>query len=425
MRIVYLTPSGQLGGAERSLLDLLSSLRQSVPDWSLSVIIGGDGPLTARVAALGVEVQVLPFPVALARLGDAGVSAQLGEARRCQWLGSLIRAVPSTTSYAARLRRTLACIAPDVIHTNGFKMHLLGGRVKPPSSSVVWHVRDYISPRPLMSRLLRRHQKRCTAVIANSESIAADVRRNCDALATHVYTVYNAIDLGYFNPQGGRLDLDQISGMVSPPPETVRIGLVATLARWKGHRVFLEALALLPKEMAVRGYIVGGALYQTSGSQFEIADLSRIAASLGLKDRVGFTGHIEDTAAALRALDIVVHASTQPEPFGRVIVEAMACGRAVVASCAGGAAELFTDGADALGHPPGDVEALAACLKRLISDAALRKRLGTHARLTAEKRFDRRELAKQLVPLYRAVGSRSLPKAVEKSPSSAFLRARQ
>ena len=70
----------------------------------------------------------------------------------------------------------------------------------------------------------------------------------------------------------------------------------------------------------------------------------------------------------MRALDVVVHASTQPEPFGLVIAEAMACGRAVITSAAGGAAEIIDAGVDAITHPPGDAASLSACMVRLARD---------------------------------------------------------
>ena len=73
--------------------------------------------------------------------------------------------------------------------------------------------------------------------------------------------------------------------------------------------------------------MIGGTLYQTEGSQYDLEDLRRLAANLGLEGRVGFTGFVDEPAAAMRALDVVVHASTQPEPFGLVIAEAMAGGR--------------------------------------------------------------------------------------------------
>jgi glycosyltransferase involved in cell wall biosynthesis len=172
------------------------------------------------------------------------------------------------------------------------------------------------------------------------------------------------------------------------------------MARWKGHTTFLRALSRVPAHLKVRGYIIGGALYQTEGSQHSLEELRREADLLGLAGKVGFTGFVEDAASAMRSLDVVVHASTEPEPFGLVIAEAMACGRALVVSQAGGAAEIINAGTDALAHPPGDAEALAACLTRLASDTDLRRRLGAAGRLKAEREFDRARLGRELVPIY-------------------------
>ena len=105
----------------------------------------------------------------------------------------------------------------------------------------------------------------------------------------------------------------------------------------------------------------------------------------------------------MRALDVVVHASTQPEPFGLVIAEAMACGRAVIASAAGGAGEIVTPGHDALAVAPGDVDGLADAVRRLVQDPVLRESLSRAARESAVVRFDRARLAAEVAPLYRSL----------------------
>jgi glycosyltransferase involved in cell wall biosynthesis len=184
----------------------------------------------------------------------------------------------------------------------------------------------------------------------------------------------------------------------------VRVGLVAAYARWKGHEVFLDAVARLPDDLPARFYVVGGPLYKSAGSQHSTESLKAKAEALGLSGRVGFTGHRAEPADVYRALDVVVHASTRPEPFGRVIVEAMACGRAVVASQTGGAVELFEDGSSALGCPPGDPVALAAALARLVSGPGLRRSLGANGRAAAVARFDRTRLAGEWEQVYAAAG---------------------
>ncbi len=151
----------------------------------------------------------------------------------------------------------------------------------------------------------------------------------------------------------------------------------------------------------MRFYVVGGPVYETMGSQFDRAELAALATGLGLNPHVGFVDFQPDPSQIYPALDIVVHASTRPEPFGLTIIEAMACGRAVIATAAGGAAELLTPGEDALAVPPGDVAALAIGLRQLLADADMRGRLGAQARLTAVRRFDARRLGAQLGAIYR------------------------
>jgi glycosyltransferase involved in cell wall biosynthesis len=217
-----------------------------------------------------------------------------------------------------------------------------------------------------------------------------------------VVPVLNAIDLQRFTPAGRCLDLDRLAGLPPAPAGTVRVGLIGTFGRWKGHQTFLDAIARLGDMPALRAYVIGDALYQTSGSQYTLEELRAQSEANGLTGRVGFTGFVDSVDEAIRALDIVVHASTAPEPFGLVIVEAMACARAVIASDAGGAREIFTREVDALGHPPGDSEALAACIAQLARNETLRAQLGAAARQTAERRFNRRRLASELAPIYQA-----------------------
>jgi glycosyltransferase involved in cell wall biosynthesis len=403
MRVVYLNPSGQLGGAEVSLLDMLASLRAFQPDWSLRLITGEDGPLVSKAIALGVPTDILPFHARVARLGDAGAGGPAGHARsRASLLFDLIKSGPTLISYLHQLRRTLLKLQPDLIHTNGFKMHALGAWARPGNVPVIWHVHDYASARPLMARVLKRLAKRCALALANSRSVAEDLRAVCGERLT-VETIYNGIDLESFSPIGKILDLDAIAGLPPAPPETVRVGMLATLALWKGHRTFLEALSRLPSHLPVRGYIMSGALYRTEGSQDSLVELKSLAERLGIAGRVGFTGFLDQPAAAVRSLDIVVHASTQPEPFGLVIAEGMACGRAVIISEAGGARELFEPEINALGHPPGDVARLAERINQLATDENLRARLGAAGRANAVQRFNRDRLATELTGVYEKV----------------------
>jgi glycosyltransferase involved in cell wall biosynthesis len=107
-----------------------------------------------------------------------------------------------------------------------------------------------------------------------------------------------------------------------------------------------------------------------------------------------------DVAPVYRALDVVVHASTKPEPFGLSVLEAMACGRAVVVSDAGGVRELVPGADHALTDPPGDVPALADRMASLLADPVRCEHLGANARRMAASRFDRSRMARRLADVY-------------------------
>jgi glycosyltransferase involved in cell wall biosynthesis len=416
MKILYLNPSGVFGGAEQSLLDIIASVSSARPDWKLSLITGGDGPLLERAREQGIAATVAPMPDSLAQIGDAGVDGPAGaQVGRFSLAVSLARAASPTVLYARSLRRKIDAHSPTVIHTNGFKMHLLGAWAAGAKTPVIWHVHDYVSARPVMARLMRLESHRCSAAIANSNSVADDLRATCadpsgaGRRARHrhfdITTVYNAVNLDRFNPDGNVAALDELSGLPPPPAGTIRVGLVATFARWKGHEVFLRALAAVPASASVRGYIIGAPVYQTRGSQYSMAELRALASQLGLAARVGFTGFVDDVAAAMRALDIVVHASTQPEPFGLSIIEAMACGKPVIASHAGGAAEIVEASGAAIFHRPGDAADLANRIAQLAGDSANRQCLGRAGRVAAERMFARPRLAQELIPIYERVAS--------------------
>jgi glycosyltransferase involved in cell wall biosynthesis len=424
LTIAYLASSGEAGGAERVILEMVSVLRTTEPTWPVHVVTVAPGPLADRANELGATVWVRPFPRAIARFGETAVFAARGADRRA---GSWSRAVGYVATaarlaaslwpaarYVHELRALFKATAADVVHSNGIKMHLLAAWAHPRETMLVWHLHDYLRQRPLTMALLRRVSGGVNAVIANSESVASEARDLMASLPSTVVAIHNSVDLSHFSPNGPALDLDAISGLPEAPAGVIRVGLVATFARWKGHETFLRALsdigrdsarhpqvleAAVPRDL-IRGYVIGGPVYETTGSQYSREELRELARELGIGDRVGFTGFLSDSAPALRALDIVVHASTRPEPFGLVIAEAMACGRPIIVSDAGGAREIVDPGVDAQCTRPGDVAGLARLIEALASDPRRRAVLGAAARKSSERRFSRDRLASQLVGVY-------------------------
>ena len=177
------------------------------------------------------------------------------------------------------------------------------------------------------------------------------------------------------------------------------VGMVGRIAPWKGQHVFLEAFANAfgaGREVAV---IVGDAMFGEAEVRYG-AELRVLAGALGIADRVEFRGFCEDVWAELELMDVLVHASTTPEPFGQVIVEAMLAGVPVVAAAGGGPSEIVTDDVDGILYTPGDVESLAQALQRLRGDARVRQQLSDAARIRAAQ-FSPQAAAASVMALYR------------------------
>src|ERR1700680_30096 len=133
MRIVYLNSCGQMGGSETSLIELLGSIGSDEPEWELYLVVGQTGMLADRARDLGVRVAVVPFPLALARLGDAG-------RRPVTAVWSLVKGLGAAALYNRRLATVIRDIQPAVIHSNGFKMHVLGSWIRTRQTKLIWHM---------------------------------------------------------------------------------------------------------------------------------------------------------------------------------------------------------------------------------------------------------------------------------------------
>ncbi len=365
-----------------------------------------EGPLRDAVMALGAAVEVVPLPSDLAATGDSrfvradarpeSLSKKTVELKkRTAWHRRFFATKISAVGFFWKLQQTIRRVQPDLIHSNALKGNLCLCAVPIRGCPVLWHIHDFYSHRPKVQRLVRLASRRATACLAISKAIASDIQSVAPRLAVHL--LENGVDTDHFQPgEGDQLALDRAAGF-SEPSSAVRVGLVATYANWKGHEVFLQAIARLPN---VRALIVGGPIYTTAGSQWSEVELQARARELGIADRVGFIPFQSDPRWIYRSLDIVVHASTRPEPFGLTIAEAMACGRPVVVSASGGANDLFTDQCDAIGHESGNVESLAKAIEQLAKDADFRQAIGSRARQTAVERFSTNRFGKRLVDIY-------------------------
>ncbi len=397
MKVLFLNPIGTLGGAEQCLLDLIASLRRASPELQMEVVALEDGPLLSEASALGASTDVFHLPQPLTTLGESTTERSVDR----PWLRGAHAALALgwwLPGFAALLRRKRA----DVLHSNGLKTHLLSALGKPRGVPLVWHVHDFLSERRLTARILPALASRAALGVAVSQAVAEDARRVLRRL--RIETLLNGIRTELFAPgTAAAADLDGLAGLDPAPSGTVRVGLIATYASWKGHHLFLEA-AHQVRSPGVRFYIVGGPVYSTRGSQVTEAELRDAIVRLDLTSRCGLVPFQADVARVYAALDIVIQASTRPEPFGRTVAEAMASGCVVVAFASGGVLEQVNSTTGVL-VPPLDARALAHGVEELVNSPSRRDRLRSEALRFAGARLDSRRLGETLLPIYRALTS--------------------
>jgi glycosyltransferase involved in cell wall biosynthesis len=363
MRTLFLDHTAALGGAELYLLDLA----RHRPD-TCEVLLFEEGPLVGRLRAAGVPVSVLPAPRAVM------------DVRREAGVRSALRAVPGLIRLVAGIARRAR--HADVVVANSQKSMLAGGLAcMLARRPFVWILHDLLTAEhfPALTRRLAVTAANAFArrVIVNSKAVRDAFRRAGGTVAA-VDVVYNGIS---------PVDFDAVS------PETVAtlraslalgdgpvLGVFSRLAPWKGQHVLLEALPTLPPSTQV--LFVGDALFD--GDRTYAQALRARVRRDHLEDRVHFLGFRADVPALMRLCDVVLHTSVAAEPFGRVIVEGMLAGRPVVASQAGGAAEIIQDGRTGRLVPPNRPDLLSRAIGELLSDPQARHRLATagttHAR---------------------------------------------
>jgi glycosyltransferase involved in cell wall biosynthesis len=199
--------------------------------------------------------------------------------------------------------------------------------------------------------------------------------------ARRFVTIYDGIEPGRFVTGGGAA----VRREFGIPEDAPVVGIVGHVQEWKGQLLVAEAVARARREIpALRCLVVGGV------HKFGAAYGDRLQARIAEPDLAGhvvLTGARRDVAACLDAMDVAIHASNR-EPFGRVLLEAMAVGRPVIAPREGGPVEIVADGETGLLVPPRDPEALARAIVGLLGDAARCAAMGRAARARVSTVFD-------------------------------------
>ena len=383
LRVAYLDHVARLSGGELALLRTLPALAAHVDP---VVILAEQGPLVASLERVGIEVRILPLDGAVreARKGTIGRG------------GVTVAQAWQFGSYCLRLARLLRQLDVDIVHTNSLKADLYGGIAgRLIGVPVVWHVRDRIAVDylPLAAVRIMRLGARLlpTAIIANSKTTLGTLPEGAHRAVLHSPIATAGASTDPMRTRQGRRS--------SARPATLTVGIVGRLTPWKGQDVFLKAFALAFKATPVKGRIIGSAMF---GEEAWETHLKELATSLGLDEQVVFTGFVEDMEQEYARLDIAIHASTIPEPFGQVVLEAMAAGVPVIAADEGGPAEVIVSGVDGILVSPRDEIALAQAMNELATDPTGRDRLARLGKITVE-RYSPERAAEGILKVYRAV----------------------
>jgi glycosyltransferase involved in cell wall biosynthesis len=313
--------------------------------------------------------------------------------------GYLVRAVAPLID----LVRAVRCRRPDILHANSIRSGLIAVvalRFVRPRPALVVHMRD--GPRgSLLDRLVAAVIGRdADAIVAISHFVA----QGMTSAAGKVHVVHNAIDRSRyrFNAQNGRA-LRQQFGV---PQDAPLLAVVGQLTPWKGHPDALEAFALLRSSMPHAHLVIAGSA-KFVGKHRRYDTLSYRAALIAraeqpdLRGSVHIVDEVRDVAALYSAATLLVVPSWA-EPFGRVVIEAMAAGCPVLATRAGGIPEILTHGVDGWLVPPRDPCALAGAMQQLLAAPSLREALARHGLMTVQERFSLSDYTARLAAVWDA-----------------------
>jgi glycosyltransferase involved in cell wall biosynthesis len=361
-RVAFVNHSAEPGGGELALFDLV----RATPD--ARVILFSDGPFAGMLRDIGIEPQWIRAGAVL-------------DIRRTDSLPAIAARMPALAGLTLRLAKSLR--HSDVVYANSQKAFIAAALAAPLARRpLIWHLHDILTEAHFSGTVRRAAialgNRFAEGVIANSTATATAYR---DAGGTRpVEVIHNGIDPRPF----AALDRDRCRNALATAIGSGAapiLGVFGRIAPWKGQHVAIDALAHVPDVHLV---LVGGALF---GEDDHDAALRRQVADAGLQSRVHFLGFRSDIPALMSGVDIALHCSTAPEPFGRVIVEAMMAEVPVIATAAGGALEIVEDGRTGLLVAPGDSVSLAAAVRTLLDDTARAAQLASAGRAAALSRF--------------------------------------
>lgn len=367
--ILLVHASSGLYGSDRAALEIVRAARRA--DVTLEVMVPKEGRLVAELAAIGATVHVVD-PLVLRR---ADLRASRLAATVFRWGRGLVR-----LRQFARVHRF------DLVHTNCATP--LGGAMLARWWGVphLWQVHE-VFPDAKMRRAFGYLLRRADLLLGASHAVATQFRDP---------NIHSKFRVAYTGAQI-RSDVSETVPLEGVEREPL-ITCVGRINAWKGQTVLVEAVALMRKRGVRTRLLLVGDVFE--GERRFRERLEREIERLGLQEAVTLAGERRDAIELMARSDIVAVPSIQPEPFGMVVVEAMALGRPVIATAAGGPAEIITHAVDGLLVRPGDAIALADAVERFVRDPIAARQMGEAARTTA-RRFGPENMTAVVLEAYR------------------------
>lgn len=353
-RVLYVIDQVEYSGAELMHLPVLAA--DSDPLLAC--------PPGSPTEALARERQITTVPLTFRRLRHSG-----------GWRET-VRSFGRGLASAIELRRLLRN-HPErgLLYATALRPGMVAGLAKIGlGRRAVWFVAGWMPPAPIRAGLRLIARLGCDLAVATSEAVARDFSGHSRRLADRTVTLYPGTDVERFQP-----------GRARPgAPRAVIVGHLSPVKR--------TDLALDIAELVLMRYphfeldVIGRAQFREEDFEFERRLRARVEGSPRLRSRVRFHGYATDVPAALAEAGLLLHCCPD-EPFGIVLVEAMAFGLPVVAPGSAGPSEIVEDGVTGFHYPPGDIATAARLVYRLLDDEDMARRMGAAARSAAERRF--------------------------------------
>ncbi|MBV9365929.1 MAG: glycosyltransferase family 4 protein [Solirubrobacterales bacterium] len=378
MRILFVNHTGLKSGAETVTLDLLTRLPSSIEP----VLACPPGRLADEARAEGIPVNPIGGVSASLRLHYANTPRGVAQLVR---MGRDIRAL-------ARDRRA------DLVHATSIRAGLAACLPPGPRAPVAVSLHDCLPPGPASTVTRRLVDARAAVVFANS-CYTARAWRPAERSGPPLRVVYPGIDLA----RRAAGDRDAARARMGVSGAGPILGVAAQITPWKGQATAIRALRGVRERLPGAQLVLAGepkfvertTRYDNSAY---LRELQLLVAALGLESAVHFLGQREDMPTVMAAIDALLVPSTE-EPFGLVVVEAMAAGTPVVATTNGGPAEIIRDGIDGRLAPPCDAERWATTVCDVLLDPTVRDRI-IHAGRERARRFSAERHAAEVVAAY-------------------------